>query len=126
MKGTATMLVYLIKEDDKNSFKERQPVKPRWPPMESNFLRQFQSSSRSCTSVPVLYMTSVIGFYWVRLQNIPNHRKSVQDEILLDQFCIIKYLKEFKNALWPKKCAKLSKHGKVTVKRGRALGSFLK
>ena len=96
------------------------------PPMEGNFVRKFQSSSWSCTSVLVLYTTSVISFCLVRLQNILNHWKSVQDEILLDQFCIIEYSKEFKNVVWPKKCAKLSKQVKLTVKRGRALGSFLK
>ena len=51
---------------------------------------------------------------------------SVQDEILIDQFYIIEYSKGFKNAVWPKKCVKLSKHGKLTVKRRRALNSFLK
>ena len=34
-----------------------QKVKPRWPPMEGNFVGQFQSSLRSFTSVPVLYTT---------------------------------------------------------------------
>ena len=34
-----------------------QKVKPRWPPMEANFGRPFQSSSRSCTSVLVLCTT---------------------------------------------------------------------
>ena len=38
-----------------------QKVKPRWPPMEENFGRQFQSSSRSCTSVPVLYATLIVS-----------------------------------------------------------------
>ena len=32
-------------------------VKPRWPPMEDNFGRQFQSSTRACTSVSVSYAT---------------------------------------------------------------------
>ena len=103
-----------------------QKVKSRWPPVEGNFVRQFQSSSRSCTSVPVLYTTSVISFCLVRLQNISYLGKSVQNKILLDQFYTVKYSKEFKNALLPKKCAKLSIHGKLTVKRERALGSFLK
>ena len=31
----------------------------------------------------------------------------------------------FITALWPKKCAKLSKGGKLTVKSGRAFSSFL-
>ena len=46
--------------------------------------------------------------------------------MLLDQFYIIEYSKEFKNAMWREKCAKLSEHGKLTVKRGRTFGSFLK
>ena len=90
-----------------------QKVKPRWLPMRGNFVGQFQSSSRSCTSVPVLYTPSVISFCLVWLQNIPDYGKSVQDEILLDQFYIIEHSKGFKNAMWPKKCAKLSKHGKL-------------
>ena len=103
-----------------------QKVKSRWPPMKGNFVRHFQFSLRSCTSVPVLYMTSVISFCLARLQNISNHGKSVQDEVLLDQFYLIEYSKRFKNALWPKKCVKLYRHGRLTVKTGLALGSFLK
>ena len=91
-----------------------------------NFVRQFQFSLLSCTSVPVLCMTSVISICWVRLQRHSQSWKSVQDEILLDQFYIIDCLKGFKNAVWSKKCAKLSKHGKLSVKRERALGSSLK
>ena len=87
-----------------------QKVRPRWPPMEGNFVSQFQSSSRFCTSVSVLYTTSVISFCLVRLQNIPNYGKSVQDKILLDQFYIIEYSKEFKDAVWRKKCVKLSNY----------------
>ena len=105
-----------------------QTVKPKWPPKEGNFVRQFQSSSRSCTSVPV-HNTALVHytvFVWFGFENIHNHGKSVQDEILLGQFYIIECSKGFKNVVWPKKCAKLSKHGKLTVKRRHALGGFLK
>ena len=51
--------------------------------------------------------------------------KSVQDEILLDQFYIIGYLKGFIIAVWSKKWDKSSKDGKLTVKTGQALSSFL-
>ena len=46
------------------------------------------------------------------------------DEILLDHFYIVEYLKGFIIPVWPKKCFKLSKDGKLMVKRGHAL-SFL-
>ena len=84
--------------------------------MEGNFVRQFQSFTRLQLLVFVLF-----GF-----ENIPDHGKSVQDEMLVDQCHIIEYSKGFKNAEWSKKCAKLSKHGKLMAKRGRLLGSFLK
>ena len=100
-----------------------QKLKPRWPPMEGNFVRQFQSSTRSCT---LLTRLQLLAFVWFGLKSIPNHEKSVQDEILLEQFYIIEYSEGFKNTVWPKKCAKLSKHGKLTVKWGRAFGGFLK
>ena len=35
----------------------QQKVKPRWPPMEANFGRQFQSPTRACTSVLVSHAT---------------------------------------------------------------------
>ena len=44
----------------------RAKVKPRWPPMQGKFLRLFQSSSWSCTSVPVLHTTSIFSFCLVR------------------------------------------------------------
>ena len=53
-----------------------QNVKPKWPSMEGNFVRQFQSSSRSCTSIPALYTASVMRFCLVPLENIPNLGKS--------------------------------------------------
>ena len=37
-------------------------VKPRWPPMEANFGRQFQSPTRACTSVLVSHATFYI--FW--------------------------------------------------------------
>ena len=51
--------------------------------------------------------------------------KKCSDEILLDQFYINEYLKVFIIAVWPKKCTKLSKGGKLKVKSGRTFGSFL-
>ena len=103
-----------------------QKVKPRWPSMEGNFGRQFQSSSRSCTSVPVLCTTLIFSFCLVRLRKLSQPWKKCSDEILLDQFYIIEYLKGFIIAVWPKKRTKLSEDGKLTVKKGRALNSFFK
>ena len=94
-----------------------QKVKPRWPPMEGNFGRQFQSSSWSCTSVPVLCTTLIFSFCLVRLRKHSQPWKKCSDEILLDQFYIIEYLKGFIIAVWPKKCTKLSEDGKLTVKK---------
>ena len=96
-------------------------MKPRWPPMEGNFVCQFQSSSRSCTSVPFLYTTLIVSFC------LAQPWKKCADEILLDQFYIFDCLKRFVIAVWPKNCAKLSKENcKLTVKIGRAFSSFLK
>ena len=52
--------------------------------------------------------------------------KKCSDLILLYQFYTDGYLKVFIIAVWPKKCAILSKGGKRTVKSGRAFSSFLK
>ena len=79
-------------------------------------LRQFQSFTR----------LQLLVFVWFGFKNIPNNGKSGQDEILLDQVYIIDYLKGFIIAVWSKKCAKLSKDSKLTVKRGRAFSSLLK
>ena len=76
-------------------------------------VRQFQS----------LTWLQLLVFVWFGFKSIPNHGKSVQDEILLDQFYIIEYSKGFKNTLWPEKCVKLSRDGKLTVKIGRAPGT---
>ena len=92
-----------------------QNVKPRCLPMEGNFL-----------SVPVLYMTLIFSFCLVQLQKHSQPWKKYSDKILLDQFYISEYLKRFIMAMWPKKCAKLSKDGKFTVKRGCALDGLLK
>ena len=62
----------------------------------------------------------------VRLRQHSQPWKKCSDEILLDQFYIIEYLKGFIIAVWPKKCTKLSEDGKVKVKKGRALSSFFK
>ena len=72
-----------------------QKVKPRWPPTEGNFERQFQSSSRSCTSVPVLYATLIFSFCLVRLRKHSQSWKKCTDELLLDQFYIFECLKGF-------------------------------
>ena len=104
-----------------------QKVKPRWPPMEGNFVRQFQSTSRSCTSIPILCTTLVFNFCLVRLQKHSQWWKMCSYEILVGQFYIVEHLKGFFVAVWPKKCAELSKGGKLTVTRGRAFSSsFLK
>ena len=70
-----------------------QKVKPRWPPIEGNFGRQFQSSSRSCTSVPVLCTTLIFSFCLVRLRKHSQPWKRCSDEILQHQFYIIECLK---------------------------------
>ena len=103
-----------------------QKVKPRWPTMEGSFGRRFQSSSRSCTSVSVLYATLIFSFCLVRLRKHSQPWKKCTDEILLDQFYIFECLKGFVIAVWPKNCPKLSKDGKLTVTKGRALSTFLK
>ena len=46
--------------------------------------------------------------------------------MLLDQFHVNEHLKVFITAVCPKKCAKLSEGGKLTVKSGRAFSNFLK
>ena len=104
----------------------RAKVKPRWPPKEGNFGSQFQSSSRPCTSVPVLCTILIFSFCLVRLRKTSQPWKKCLYEILLDQFDIIEYLKGFIIAVWPKKCTKLSEDGKLTVKKGLALSSFSK
>ena len=101
-----------------------QKVTPRWLPIQGNFVRQFQSSSRSCTSVPVLYTTLIFSFCLVRLRKHSQPWKKCTDELLLDQFYIFECLKGFIIAVWPKNCPKFSKGGKLTVKKGRAR-SFL-
>ena len=95
-------------------------------PVEGNFAPQFQSSSRSCTSVPVLYTTLIFIFCLVRIRKHSQPWKKFSDEILRNRFYIFEYLKGFIIAGWPKKCIKLSKDGKLTVKGGRAFGSVLK
>ena len=65
-----------------------QKVKPRWPPMEGNFGRQFQSSLRSCMSVLVLYTILIFSFCLVRFRKHSQSWKNCTDEILPDQFYI--------------------------------------
>ena len=108
------------------SFARATEVKSRWPPMEANFRLQFQSSSQSSMSVLALCTTLIFSFCLVRLRKHSQSWKKCSDEILLDQFYIIEYLKGFVIAVWPKKCTKLSEDGKLTVKKGRVLSSFLK
>ena len=93
--------------------------------MEGNFVYQFQSSLRSCTSVPVLYTTIIFSFTLVRLQKQSQPWKK-SDEILQDQFHINDHLKVFTTAVCPKKRAKFSKGGKLKVKTGRPFSNFLK
>ena len=87
------------------------------------------SSSWSCTSVPVPRTTLIFShrrFRWFSFKSIHNHEKEWSDEISLDQFYINKYLKVFIIAVCPKKCGKLSKGGKQTVKSERTFRSFLR
>ena len=98
-----------------------QKVKPRWPPIEVDFVRQFRSCSRSCTSVPVVYTILIFSLCLARLRKHSQPWKKCSDEILLDQFYIFEYFKRFIIAMWPKHRPKLSKNGKLRVKRGCAL-----
>ena len=94
-----------------------QKVKSRWLPLEGNFVRQFQSLSRFCMSVTVLYTTLIFSFCLVRLREHSRPWKKCTDEILLDQFYIFECLKGFIIAVWPKNCLKLTKDGKLTVNK---------
>ena len=94
--------------------------------MEGNFGRQLQSSSRSCTSVPVLCTALIFSFCLVRFRKHSQPSRKCTDDILLDQFYIFVCLKGFVITMWPKNCPKLSKDGKLTVKKERAHGSFVK
>ena len=78
-----------------------------------------------CTSVAVL-CTTPVSFCWFGFKNIPNYGKSIPDEILLDQFYMIEYLKGFIIAVWIKYYAKSCKDGKLAVKTEEAFVSFLK
>ena len=95
----------------------RAKVKLRWPPKEANSGRQFQSSSQSCTSVPVHCTNLIFSFSLVRLRKHSQPWKKCTDEILLGQFYIFQCLKGFVIAVWLKNCPNLSKDGKLTVKK---------
>ena len=88
-----------------------QKVKLRWSPMKENFVRQFQLSRWSCTSVSVLYTTLIFSFCLVLFRKHSQPRKKCFDEILGDEFYINKYLKGFIIAVWLMKCVKLSEDG---------------
>ena len=61
----------------------RQEVKPRSPLMEGNFVHEFQSSSQSCTSVPLLYTTLIFSFYLVRLRkHLPPWKKVLTQNVI--------------------------------------------
>ena len=89
-----------------------------------------------CTSVSVLLVVLYVSssplrdfnlqvlFIWLRKHSEP--WKNCTDELLLDQFYIFECLKGFIIAVWPKNCPELSKDDKLTVKKGRALSTFLK
>ena len=85
--------------------------------MEGNFGRQFQSSSRSCTSVPVLCTTLIFSFCLVRLRKHSQPWKKSTDKVLRDQFYTFECLKGFVIAVWPKNCPKFSKDGILTGKK---------
>ena len=60
-----------------------QKVKPRSPLMEGNFVHEFQSSSQSCTSVPLLYTTLIFSFYLVRLRkHSPPWKKVLRQNVI--------------------------------------------
>ena len=103
-----------------------QKVKPRWLPMEWNFVLQFQSLSWSCMSVPLLYTTLIFRFFLIWLLKPSQPWTKCSDEILPDQFYIFECLKGFIIAVWLNNCPKLFTDGKVTVKKGRAFIYFLK
>ena len=92
----------------------------------TDFVRQFQSSSLSCTSVPVIYTTLIFSFCLVRLRKHSQPWIKCTDKLLLDKFYMFECLKGFIIAVWLKNSPKLSKDGKLTVKKGRGLSSFLK
>ena len=85
--------------------------------MERNFGCQFQSSSPSCTSVPVLCTTLIFSFCLVRLRKHSQPWKKSTDEVLLDQFYIFECLKGFVISVWLKNCPKFSKDGILTEKK---------
>ena len=83
-----------------------------------------------CTSVSVLFSVLYVSssplhdfnfhfltFCLVRHRKHSQPWKNCTDEILLDQFYIFECLKRFVIAVWPKNCPKLSKDGKLTVKK---------
>ena len=84
-----------------------------------------------CVSVSVLFAvfygsSIILSFTLVRLLKQSQPWKKCSDEILLDQFYINDHLKVFITAVCPKKGAKLSKGGELTVKSGIAFSNFLK
>ena len=95
-----------------------QRVKPRWRPMEGNFGRQFQSSTMSCQYIS---SSSLHDFNFQFLLGSATKTfttmKKYTDEKLLDQFYIFECLKRLVFAVWPKNCSKLSKDGKLMVKK---------
>ena len=88
-----------------------------------------------CTSVSVLFAVLYVSSSQLHDFNLQymfgsasktyTTMEKCTEEILVELFYIIEYLKGLIIAVWPKKCAKLSKDGELTVKRGRAFISFL-
>ena len=59
----------------------------------------------------------MFSFCLARLRKHTQPREKCTDEILLQLFYIIEYLKGLTIAVWPKKCAKLSKDGELMLKK---------
>ena len=72
-----------------------------WNTNSQSFAR---AKGKFCRSVSVLFDYTTM-------------EKKCSDEILVDKFYIIEYLKRFITAVWLKKWAKLSEGCKLTVKR---------
>ena len=64
-----------------------QKVEPRWPNMEGNFLRQFQSYSRSCTSFSLLYTFLIFSLFGFASKTFPTMEKAFRRNITRPILC---------------------------------------
>ena len=94
-----------------------QKVKSRWPVVEGNFARQFQSF------FAVLYVSSTplhdfnLQFQVGSASKTFKTMEKVHKQIITGPVYIFECLKRFDIAVWPKNCPKLFKNGKMTVKK---------